>query len=349
MSPAAPMTPRITVLGLGGTIAMTASDSGGVVPALTAADLVAAIPGLAETGIAVDAVSFRTRPGASLTLTDLTEVAEAVRQAADAGATGLVITQGTDTIEETAYLLHLLHARPQPVVITGAMRNPTLAGPDGPANLLAAITVAASPTARERGVLVVMADEIHAAERVRKTHSTSTGAFTSPTAGPVGYLIEGQPRFVTPATPRHVIPAPVRQPRVGLYTATLGDDGTSLPTVAAQLDGLVIAGFGVGHVPDTWVPALTDLAKTIPVVLTSRTGAGPVLTATYGFPGSERDLTSRGLIPAGFLDPYKARILLHLALAAGATTHQAAQAFRTAAYPDEPWPWPSPATTTPRT
>nr|WP_307804331.1 asparaginase [Micromonospora echinofusca] len=339
----------MTVLGLGGTIAMTASDTGGVVPALTVADLVAAIPGLAETGIAVDAVSYRTHPGASLTLGDLTDVAEAIRQSTDSGATGVVITQGTDTIEETAYLLHLLHPGSQPVVVTGAMRNPTLAGPDGPANLLAAITVAASPTARERGVLVVMADEIHAADRVRKTHSTSTGAFTSPTGGPVGYLVEGQPRFVSPAPPRHVLPAPVHRPRIGLYTATLGDDGTSLPAIAAQLDGLVIAGFGVGHVPDTWVATLTALAQTIPVVLASRTGAGPVLTSTYGFPGSERDLTNRGLIPAGFLDPYKARLLLHLTLAAGATTHEAAQAFRATANPDEPWPWPTPATTMPRT
>ncbi|MFG1676361.1 asparaginase [Micromonospora sp. NPDC049282] len=330
----------MTVFGLGGTIAMTASEGGGVVPALTAGDLVAAVPGLADTGIAVDVVSFRSRPGASLTFADLADLSQSIHQAAAAGASGIIITQGTDTLEETAYYLHLLHTQPQPIVVTGAMRNPTLAGPDGPANLLAATLVAASPQARDRGALVVMADEIHAADRVRKMHSVSTHAFTSPNGGPIGHVIEGEPRFLSPTAPRHALPTPARHPRVGLYTATVGDDEACLSATAARLDGLVIAGFGVGHVPDTWVSTLTALAQQIPVVLASRIGVGPVLTSTYGFPGSERDLTARGLIPAGFLDPYKARILLHLALAAGAATRETAQAFRAMAYPGEPWPWP---------
>ncbi|MFG1648441.1 asparaginase [Micromonospora sp. NPDC049275] len=334
------MSPRVTVFGLGGTIAMTTSEGNGVVPALTAGDLVAAVPGLADTGIAVDVVNFRSRPGASLTFADLADLARSVHQAAAAGTCGIIITQGTDTLEETAYYLHLLHTGPQPLVVTGAMRNPTLAGPDGPANLLAATRVAASPHARDRGALVVMADEIHAADRVRKTHSVNTQAFTSPNGGPLGYVVEGEPRFLSHTAHRHAVPTPVRQPRVGLYTATVGDDATYLSATAAHFDGLVIAGFGVGHVPDTWVSTLTALAQQIPVVLTSRIGAGPVLTSTYGFPGSERDLTERGLIPAGFLDPYKARILLHLTLAAGATAHEAAAAFRAVAYPGEPWPWP---------
>jgi L-asparaginase len=341
-----PGAPHVVVIGLGGTIAMTAVDTGGVAPTLSARQLIDAVPGLADTGVGLEAVTFRNRPGASLTIDDLTELTAVINTHLDTGATGVVITQGTDTIEESAYVLDLLHAGRQPLVVTGAMRNPTLAGADGPANLLAAITVAASPAARDLGCLVVLADEIHAARRVRKSHSTSLTTFVSPNGGPVGYLVEGQVQIVNRVASRHIFPPPESlNPRlsVGLYTVTLGDDGSVLTAIARQLDGLVIAGFGVGHVPDSWLPTLTETAARIPVVLASRTGGGPVLTGIYGFPGSERDLLSRGLISAGLLHPYKARILLHLALAAGAGREHILAAFAAAGEltSDVPWPWPS--------
>lgn len=307
--------PHVLVIALGGTIAMTAADSGGVTPSLTARQLVDAVPGLGDTGIEIDVLTFRSKPGASLTIDDLTALAARLDAYWDAGTTGVVITQGTDTIEESAYALDLLHAGPQPLVVTGAMRNPTLAGADGPANLLAAIQVAASSTARNLGCLVVLADEIHAARRVRKTHATSIATFASPNGGPLGYLVEGHVTIVNHLTARFAVPAGHQtSPLVRFYTATLGDDGAPLTALASGADGLVVAGFGVGHVPESWVQALTEVAARIPVVLTSRTGSGSVLAETYGIPGSERDLISRGLISAGFLDPYKARILLHLAL-----------------------------------
>jgi L-asparaginase len=114
--------------------------------------------------------------------------------------------------------------------------------------------------------------------------------------------------------------------------------------VADQLDGLVIAGFGVGHVPERWLPMLTQVAARIPVVLASRTGAGPVLTSTYGFAGSERDLLNRGLVASGLLHPYKARILLHLMLKASADREQIQSGFAAAGELTHPasWPWPSP-------
>jgi L-asparaginase len=323
--------PRVVVIGLGGTIAMTAADTGGVTPTLSAQQLVDAVPGLAGTGIALEPVSFRSRPGASLTIDDLTEAMTVIGRHFESGVSGVVITQGTDTIEESAYVLDLLHPGPQPIVVTGAMRNPTLAGADGPANLLAAVTVAASPEARGLGCLVVLADEIHAAHRVRKMHSTSTATFHSPNGGPLGYLIEGRPQIVNRRTNRLVLPAPsAATVGVGLYTATLGDDGKALAAVAREVDGLVVAGFGVGHVPESWLPTLTETAARIPVVLSSRTSAGPVLTGTYGFPGSERDLIGRGLIAAGLLPSYQARILLHLALSAGADRDRIAEAFAVA-------------------
>lgn len=327
---------------------MTAADTGGVTPTLSAQQLVDAVPGLADTGIQMETRTFRQRPGASLDLGDLTELMAVIAKDLESGATGVVITQGTDTIEESAYVLDLLHAGSQPLVVTGAMRNPTLAGADGPANLLAAITVAASPAARDLGCLVVLADEIHAARRVHKTHATSLNTFRSPDGGPLGYLVEGQPQFLNRLNHRYALPTPTVPTstiNISLYTATLGDTGQALSAVAREADGLVIAGFGVGHVPQTWLSTLTDTAARIPVVLTSRTGSGPVLSSTYGFPGSERDLISRGLIPAGFLSPYKARLLLHLVLAAGADKEQTVNVFAAAGdlTREAHWPWQSAA------
>ncbi|MGH3681716.1 MAG: asparaginase [Natronosporangium sp.] len=341
------------VLGLGGTIAMAAvGDGGGAVPELSPAQLLAAVPGLAATGIEVRAEELRRLPGASIRLPDLYQLAGVIRERLAGGAErvdGVVVSQGTDTIEESSYLLDLLYGDPAPVVVTGAMRNPSLAGADGPANLLAAIQVAACSEARDQGVLVVFNDEIHAARRVRKTHAINPATFGSPDGGPLGFLVEGRPRLVSRLPGRTVVPAPVagagERVRVALVTLTLGDDGCLLDGLADHADGLVVAAFGAGHVPEWLVEPLARLADLIPVVLASRTGAGPVLAGTYGFPGSERDLLSRGLVRAGFLGPPKARILLHALLAAGADRATIATAFGAAGgiAPAGSWPWPPPS------
>jgi L-asparaginase len=308
----------ISLFTLGGTIAMAGHSGGGVVARLTGADLTAAVPGLAEVG-ELDVRDVHAVPSASLTFAQLLDVVAAASRAVDDGADGVVITQGTDSLEETAYLADLVWPHPAPLVFTGAMRNPTLAGADGPANLLAAARVASSPAARGLGVLVAFNDEIHAARWVRKTHSTSTATFASPNAGPVGHVIEGVVRVLS--TPARHAPLPIPEgpaPRVALHTTVLDDDGALLERVAETHQGLVVAGFGVGHIPAVLAPVFGSLAERIPVVLASRTGAGSVLRNTYGAVGSERDLLARGLIGAGLLDPYKARVLLCVLLATGA-------------------------------
>ena len=325
------VTDYVTVIALGGTIAMARPDDAdtGVVPAVDVEQLLASVPGLDQVGVELRTVQFRSLPGASVGFDDLTALTELITTEIDGGARGVVVTQGTDTIEETAFFLDTSVLDGAPVVVTGAMRNPTMAGADGPANLLAAVQVAASEQADGLGCVVVFADEVHAARYVAKAHSTSIAAFVSPNTGPIGYVVEGSLRLLNrPADVLKVyVPQGAPQPTVGLVTVTLGDDGTVLKAVGDAVDGLVVAAFGAGHVPVALVEPLTALAQRMPVILASRTGAGSVLAETYGFPGSEQDMLRRGLIGAGFLSPVKARILLRQLMAARASTDDIRKAF----------------------
>ncbi|GGO45077.1 asparaginase [Streptomyces lasiicapitis] len=317
------MPKTVTVFTLGGTIS---AQSGGGTTRLTGAQTLASAP--VPPGVTVELQDVRRLPGSSLTLDDLTDLAKKVDEATAAGH-GAVVVQGTDTLEETAFLLDVTCAPREPIVVTGAMRRPDHPGADGPANLAAALATAAAPTCRDLGVLTVLADEIHAARHVRKAHTTSPTTFASPGAGPLGRVVEGVPHILLrPAHPTVERPLRLRTPaRVALLTLTLGDQGELLEAVDDRFDGLVVAAFGAGHVPKWLVEPLTAVAARIPVVLASRTGAGPLLSETYNGPGSESDLLARGLISAGHLDGPKARILLYALLADGADRATTAAAF----------------------
>jgi L-asparaginase len=321
--------PRVTVFSMGGTISSVDSGGKGVEPTLTGEALVSDVPQIA--GVAeVSAESFRQAASGELKVEDLVELAAEISARIDGGAAGAVVTQGTDTIEETSFVLDLLVDREAPVVVTGAMRNPTLPGADGPANLLAAIQVAVSGAARGLGTVVVLNDEIHLARFVRKTHTSNPATFRSDPVGPVGWVSEDVPRVVLRPVGGHKfdLSGDAEDHPVALYHVVLGDDGRLLPKLEEEgYAGLVVEAMGGGHVPSLMAETLEDLASKMPVVLASRTGGGEVLRSTYGFVGSEIDLLDRGLIYASHLDGRKARLLLTLLLRSGASREEISETF----------------------
>lgn len=328
--------PRIKVYALGGTIAMVAGPQGAV-PGLTGEALVAAVGGLDQIA-QVDAETFSIVASPNISVGAIIELGRRIREDAAGGRwDGIVITQGTDTIEETSFLLDLLLANLRiPVIVTGAMRNPRLASPDGPGNILAAVRVASwisvQQSARQFGVLVVINDTIHAASTVLKANSHRLDAFSSPTSGPVGVVIEGRTLIYSRPNRRSVLAAGehLKSPLldgsvpVALISTTIGDTGWLLEAIAGGLDeghhrGLVLEAMGGGHLPERLVASVASIAERLPVVITSRTGNGALLLDTYAYAGSETDLRDKGLISAGWLPSLKAAGLLELLLRAEAS------------------------------
>jgi L-asparaginase len=324
------MPPKITLFTLGGTIASTATDrADGARVSLTGDDLVRSVPEVRELA-EIEVRAFRQVPSGDLRMDNLVELARAIEECLANSADSVVVTQGTDTLEETSFVLDLLVSDESPVVVTGAMRNPSLPGADGPANLLASVRVAASGLTRGMGTVVVFNDEIHAARLLRKRHSTSTAAIGSPLAGPLGHIVEDTVRVLLKPPGRLTVRLPATPPDIAVGMVSIGfdDDGRLLRQAAvAGYDGLVLAAFGGGHVPASMVAALESLAHAIPVVLSSRALAGPILRHTYSYAGGEMDLIRRGLIPSGALGALHARILLQVLLMAGVERPEIAAAF----------------------
>ncbi len=323
---------RVGYYALGGTIASVRSTGQGASPSLSATEIAASVPGLGKVA-QIEARQFLQTASSEISVDDLLRLLREMRAAVRHGIEGLVLTQGTDTIEETSFVLDLLWEADVPIVITGAMRNPSLPGSEGPANLLSAVQLAASDEARGAGVLVCLNDEINAARYVHKTHTSSPSTFRSPGLGPIGWVSEGRPVLALRPTRRtHLaVPQGATIPPVALLRPGLADDGQLLRAVPdLGFSGAVIEAMGGGHLPSALLPLVDQMCRRMPVVLASRTGAGEVLTSTYGFAGGEIDLLARGLIRAGALDGLKARLLLMLALAAGHDRSAIAAAFELA-------------------
>lgn len=308
--------PVISIGALGGTISMTgAPDGQGVTSSLGAAELAKSVPGLDQCATLYLHTLARIGSG-SIRFQHVFDTLAWARQQIDQGAQGVVITQGTDTLEETAFLLDLFWSAREPLVLMGAMRNPQLPGADGSANLLAAVQVATDAASCNRGALVVMNDDIHEARRVQKMHTTHVNAFVSPVRGPVGVIQEGRVTYLrdTPARPRLPVPSAYSS-KVLLLEHSLDDDPDIVSfALDAGYAGIVVAGFGSGHASERLRDVLVTAATRIPVIMCSRTGAGSTTRAVYGYKGAEIDLRRHGVLMGGWLCPRKARLLLSAAV-----------------------------------
>jgi L-asparaginase len=315
---------EVTVLAAGGTIAM--AGEGQATPQLDAAALIAAVPTLAGVP-GLRARTLGSWPGVHVSTADALEVARAAAAEAASGR-GVVLTHGTDTLEETAVLCDLLHGNDAPIVVTGAVRPASAVGADGPSNLLDAVRAAGAAETAGLGALVAFAGELHAAQAVRKSDSISPRAFSSPRTGPLGRVAEESVE-VWAAPPRHP-PLPVAQldARVEVVAAGLGSDGALVSAaLAGGADGLVVVLLGAGHAPPAFLDACRAAATQVPVVACVRPESGRILRATYGFAGGERDVRDARLILAPALSPAAARITLMACLGAGYSRVATAAAF----------------------
>lgn len=320
--------PRVHVIATGGTISNMGSD-----PRRTGTELVAGIPALAEVAN-VTAEQFSNIASGAITLDMWRGLALRVRAVlADSNAAGVIITHGTDTMEETIYFLDLTVGGCAPVIITGAMRQANAVGADGPANLLNAVRVAAHPASRGRGALLLMNDEIFSARDVTKSNTTRLNAFTAPGVGPIGVTdpdgiyFHRQAPASCPAA-RFDIDRLAALPRVDVVQAYIGADSVLIDAlVAAGAKGIVLAGVGRGGSAPSQGRALRRaVERGVVVAISNRTGSGRV---------GDRDLERLATLPAGSgatidaadLNPQKARVLLMLGLAAGLSPAEIAKLF----------------------
>ncbi|MBA3258293.1 MAG: asparaginase [Gemmatimonadales bacterium] len=309
----------IHLLFTGGTISMQRdAAAGGNVPAHGGEALVALAPGIER--IAPFRIEDWARvPACHLGPDRLWSLRERVRTVAASGeVAGIVVTHGTDILEETAYLLDRTLDPRVPVALTGAMRTSSDTAWDGPRNLRDAAAVAASASSRGQGAVVVFNGEIFAGRTAAKTHATNLAAFSAPHAGPIGRVDDGHVTYTATGEQRA---APVEPEglgaRVALVAMVVGDDGRMLDLARAEHDGVVIQAFGSGNLPPGAVPAIRRwLEDGKPVVLASRCPLGEV-TPSYAFEGGGARLVAMGVTPAGPRTPSQARMELAIALSAG--------------------------------
>jgi len=313
---------KIIIVSTGGTIACKVDDRrSGVEPALTGEDLLKTIPQLKKAAN-YEVYNIFQMPGSDFTFNKLLVLAKTIKVELDRNdVDGVIVTQGTDTIEEVAFFLGLVLKTSKPVIVTGAMRYPDMLGFDGSANINDSLIVASSEEAQGLGVLIVMNSKIHSAYSVTKSNTTNLDAFTSLNGGILGQVSENKVYlFNKPYLNFRTIPVldlEIKNIDITVHLIKVAlDMNPSIIDFAVEsgAKGIVLETMGAGHVPSRIVSAVKKAAgSNFPVVISSRTGSGPMLHKTYSFEGSELTLKSAGALFTN-LPGLKARIKLILAL-----------------------------------
>jgi L-asparaginase len=311
--------PRIHIVATGGTIAMQLDpNQGGSIPAFSGADLVAAVPEAARSA-QISVEEFSNLPSEHMTPEVWLRLAARLNHIVRSGEIdGIVITHGTDTMEETAFFLELTIDGDLPIVLTGAQRPASAPDADGPRNLRDAIRVAACPDSRGRGVMIVMHGEIHTACEATKMDTEELDAFDSHSGTDLGLLREGHVYYTGDTLPRRHFPLPRSLSRVDIIPMYAGADDSALrAALSCGAAGLVIAAVGAGNVNQTLYDGITAaLQQDVAVVIATRVPHG-LVRPLYAYRGGGASLRKAGAIMAGDLTPQKARVLLMLALAVG--------------------------------
>lgn len=308
------MPKKILVLHTGGTISMQADATGAVV---TSQDNPMNHVSNPLEGIEVHTLDFFNLPSPHIKPKHMLALYHKIKEEAD-NYDGVVITHGTDTLEETAYFLDTMKIPPIPIVLTGAMRSSNELGSDGVYNYLSALRVASDDKAADKGVLVVMNDEIHAAKYVTKTHTTNVSTFQTPTHGPLGLIMKQEILYFKTAEPRVRFDLEHIQGLVPIISAYAGMTDELIDMLdLEQLDGLVIQAFGAGNVPKETAQKLENLLqKGIPVALVSRCFNG-IAEPVYAYQGGGVQLQRAGVFFVKELNAQKARLKLLIALNTG--------------------------------
>ena len=308
------MLKKILVLHTGGTISMQADASGAVV---TSSDNPMNHVSNPLEGIQGHALDFFNLPSPHIKPKHMLALYQKIKEEA-ANYDGVVITHGTDTLEETAYFLDTMEVPHIPIALTGAMRSSNELGSDGVYNYLSALRVASDDKAADKGVLVVMNDEIHAAKYVTKTHTTNVSTFQTPTHGPLGLIMKQEILYFKTAEPRVRFDLDHIQGLVPIISAYAGMTDELIDMLdLEQLDGLIIQAFGAGNIPKETAQKLEILLqKGIPVALVSRCFNG-IAEPVYAYQGGGVQLQKAGVFFVKELNAQKARLKLLIALNAG--------------------------------